>query len=305
MEELTLTVPAEMAGQRLDQVATSLSGLSRTMVQKLIKDTMALVDGRAEKASYRLEGGEELTLTVPEAKELDAKPENIPLDVVYEDKDLIVINKAAGMAVHPAPGSPDGTLVNALLYHCKDLSGIGGMLRPGIVHRIDKDTTGLLVAAKNDKTHQALAEDIKEHKVKRVYLALVRGEIAEGTATIRARIDRSQNDRKKMTVVKTGGREAVTHFTVLERFRGMTLLECRLETGRTHQIRVHMQFIGHPIVGDPVYGKEKNDLGFTRQALHATELEFKHPTTGEVVTFHADPPADFQKALDTLHNRRG
>jgi len=238
-------------------------------------------------------------LEIPEVRELTVEPENIPIDVVYEDSDIIVINKARGMVVHPADGNYTGTLVNALLYHCKDLSDINGVRRPGIVHRIDKDTTGLLVVAKNNKAHTFLADEIKYHKVSRIYTALTEGLFEENSGMVNAPVGRHPVDRKKMAVNTKNGKEAITHFTVIERFENTTLVKCRLETGRTHQIRVHMAYIGHPVAGDPVYGR-KNNRGLSGQALHAGELTLTHPSTGESMTFTAPLPEDFQNLLNVL-----
>ena len=236
---------------------------------------------------------------MPEPEDIEALPENIPLDIIYEDSDIIVINKARGMVVHPAAGNYTGTLVNALLYHCKDLSDINGVRRPGIVHRIDKDTTGLLAVAKNNNAHLALAEQLQDHTMSRVYYAVVEGIIGENSGTVNAPIGRHDNDRKKMAVNTRVGKPAVTHFEVLERLDNCTLVKCRLETGRTHQIRVHMAYTGHPVTGDPVYGI-KNTRGMDGQALHAGELTLIHPATGEPVTFKAPLPEDFEKLLKRL-----
>ncbi|MBE7056339.1 MAG: RluA family pseudouridine synthase [Ruminococcaceae bacterium] len=291
-------------GKRTDAVLTEkcshlLPGSSRSYIQKLIENGGVLLDGVPVKTKYKVKPGDCFTLEIPEVRELTVEPENIPIDVVYEDSDIIVINKARGMVVHPADGNYTGTLVNALLYHCKDLSDINGVRRPGIVHRIDKDTTGLLVVAKNNKAHTFLADEIKYHKVSRIYTALTEGLFEENSGMVNAPVGRHPVDRKKMAVNTKNGKEAITHFTVIERFENTTLVKCRLETGRTHQIRVHMAYIGHPVAGDPVYGR-KNNRGLSGQALHAGELTLTHPSTGESMTFTAPLPEDFQNLLNVL-----
>lgn len=303
-DTVTYKATPEDTGVRLDTVLTRglkdiLPGKSRNYVQKLIDGGCVTLGGQALKSNYKLREGDVIEIDLPETEELSVMPEDIPLDIVYEDKDIIVINKARGMVVHPADGNYTGTLVNALLFHCQDLSDINGVKRPGIVHRIDKDTTGLLVVAKNNLAHNALAEQIKEHKVSRIYYALTEGFFSENAGTVDAPIGRHPVDRKKMAVNTKNGKNAVTHFTVIKRYRDTTLVKCRLETGRTHQIRVHMAYIGHPIVGDPVYGK-RNTRGMTGQALHAGELTLRHPVTGEEMTFTAPLPCDFQKLLNVL-----
>ena len=284
MEATILTATPEQAGQRLDAfLAQALPELTRSAAQRLIAEGLVTVDGKAPAKSLKLSGGETVAVTVPEPEEAQALPEDIPLDVVYEDDDVIVVNKPVGMVVHPAPGHSGGTLVNALLHHCGDsLSGIGGELRPGIVHRIDRDTSGLIIAAKNDFAHQALSAQLQDHSLCRTYEAVVIGNLREDSGTVNAPIDRNPKDRKKMAVVP-GGRPAVTHWQVLERFPGYTYVRCRLETGRTHQIRVHMAYIGHPLYGDTVYGAKKAAPGMTGQCLHAVGLTFRHPRTGETV----------------------
>ena len=274
-------------------------GSSRSYIQKLIDEGAVRVGGQPVKSNYKIRKNDEIEMDVPDPVIYNVEPEDIPLDIVYEDSDVIVINKPRGMVVHPAPGNYSGTLVNALLFHCKDLSDINGVRRPGIVHRIDKDTTGLLVVAKNNEAHKFLADQLKDHEVSRVYTALVEGVIDENSGTVNAPIGRHPVDRKMMCVNTKNGKEAVTHFTVLERYHDTTLIECRLETGRTHQIRVHMAYIGHPVVGDPVYGK-KNNRGMEGQALHAGELTFTHVRTSEKMTFTAPLPSDFQKLLDMV-----
>lgn len=288
---------------RLDTyVARKVPELSRTMIQKLIESGDILVNGDKKKLSYKVLSGDIITINIPEAKEVDLKPQEIPVEVVYEDNDIIVVNKPKGMVVHPANGNPDGTLVNAIMAMCKDsLSGIGGELRPGIVHRIDKDTSGLLIVAKNDKAHIEMSNQIKNHEVKKIYIALVRGILGEDEATIDMPIGRSTKDRKKMAVVKNG-KEAVTHFKVLKRYDKYTLLEVKIDTGRTHQIRVHMAEIGHPVVGDMVYSNGKNDFGVEGQMLHAKSLDFKHPITGKQMHLEAELPKYFKNIIEKLDN---
>lgn len=288
----------EMQSGRLDKVCSELfPDYSRSQVKALLDDGNITVNGKIEKAKYKVKEGDVIGLDEPETRELELEPENIPLDIVYEDDDVIVVNKPQGMVVHPAPGHAGHTLVNALLYHCP-LSTINGTFRPGIVHRIDKDTSGLLMVAKNDRAHQSLARQLKEKTNIREYTALVHGHIAEDEGTINAPIGRSPKDRKKQAVVKDG-RNAVTHFEVLKRYRDYTLVKCILETGRTHQIRVHMKYIGHPLVGDPLYGPKKTIRG-NGQFLHAGKLGFVHPTTGELMVFTAPLPEIFRKCLETL-----
>jgi len=259
------------------------------------------VNGRPAVKSGRLSGNETVCVVLPDPEPVEAVPQNIPLDVVYEDRDVIVVNKPSGLVVHPAPGHPDGTLVNALLYHCgESLSGIGGALRPGIVHRIDRDTSGLIIAAKNDAAHQALSAQLQDHTLARTYEAIVIGNLREDTGTVDAPIGRHRTDRKKMAVVDRGGKSAVTHWEVLERFPGYTYIRCRLETGRTHQIRVHMAYIGHPILGDTVYGAKKSVAGLTGQCLHAVGLRFLHPRSGEAVELSCPLDPEFTAVLEKL-----
>lgn len=293
-------VEPEDIGERVDKfLATVQEDWSRSQLQGWIKDGLLMVNGKPVKGNYRLQEDDEVTLTVPPAREVDIQPENIPLDVVYEDGDVIVVNKQRGLVVHPAPGHYSGTLVNALLYHCRDLSGINGVLRPGIVHRIDKDTSGLLMAAKNDKAHESLANQLKAHTVTRRYIALVHGIISHEKGTIDAPIGRDPKNRQQMAVVFENSKPAISHFVVLERFKEHTLVEMKLETGRTHQIRVHMKYIGHPLVGDPKYGL-KNLFSIEGQALHAKTLGFDHPATGEHLEFHAQLPDDMEAILARL-----
>lgn len=284
---------------RIDKWMSEQSDWSRSQIQDWIKAGDLLVNGQVVKPNYKLQEGDEIVVTVPEAVELEVLPENIPLDVVYEDEDVIVVNKARGMVVHPAAGHTSGTLVNALLYHCDDLSGINGVKRPGIVHRIDKDTTGLLMVAKNDVAHESLASQLKDRKIKREYIALVHGEVAHELGTIEAPIGRDTNDRQRMTVTDKNAKEAITHFRLLERYKDFTLVECKLETGRTHQIRVHMRYIGHPLAGDPKYGPRRT-IQLNGQALHAATLGFFHPRTDEWLEFEAPLPADFEAELAKL-----
>ena len=295
------------SGERLDVFLTEQNqDFSRSHVQKLIADGKVMVNGQQRKANFKLTAGDEITLEIPEAVEAEILPEDIPLDILYEDKDIIVINKARGMVVHPAAGVFSGTLVNALMHHCTDLSGINGELRPGIVHRLDKDTSGVMVAAKSDKAHLSLAQQIKDKTAHRIYQAIVYGNIKEEAGIIKGDIGRHPVDRKKMAIVQDG-KSAVTHFKVLERFGEYTLVECALETGRTHQIRVHMTHIGHPLVGDPKYGtngKRKDNFSIQGQALHSMSLELDHPVTGERMTFDTELPEDMQKILRYLRNTR-
>ncbi|AQT83845.1 putative RNA pseudouridine synthase YlyB [Paenibacillus larvae subsp. larvae] len=293
----------EHAGERIDKfVSESLDGVSRTQIQQWIKEGHISVNEKQVKPNYKLAEGDRIKLNIPDPEQVDIRPEPIPLDIYYEDKDVIVVNKPRGMVVHPAPGHSSGTLVNALMYHCKDLSGINGEMRPGIVHRIDKDTSGLIMAAKHDKAHASLADQLREHSVTRKYLALVQGNLAHEQGTVEAPIGRDPKDRKLYTVTEKNSKEAVTHFVVMERFGDYTLTELKLETGRTHQIRVHMKFIGHPLVGDPAYGKSKKEW-IRGQALHAAVLGFKHPMTREYLEFEAPLPEDMKQLIHSLRNR--
>ncbi|WP_018886809.1 RluA family pseudouridine synthase [Paenibacillus massiliensis] len=293
----------EESKTRIDKfIAEQLPDVSRSQVQLWIGDGKVLVNGQAVKSNYKLNIGDHIELSVPEPEAVDLQPELIPIEVVYEDRDVIVVNKQRGLVVHPAPGHSSGTLVNALMYHCKDLSGINGELRPGIVHRIDKDTSGLLMAAKNDKAHASLAAQLKDHSVTRRYLALVHGNLSHDQGTVDAPIGRDTNDRKMFAVTERNSKHAVTHFMVLERFGDYTLLELKLETGRTHQIRVHMKFIGHPLVGDPMYGRNKG-IRMDGQALHAAVLGFVHPSSGEYLEFSAPLPEDIEDVLASLRSR--
>ena len=301
MEPILLRASEESKNQRLDAfLASSLDGLTRSQATRLIESGEVAVNGRAVSKSYKLAGGEDIAVTLPEPEPVEAVPQDIPLDVVYEDADVIVVNKPSGMVVHPAPGHPDGTLVNALLYHCAGtLSGVGGALRPGIVHRIDRDTSGLIIAAKNDAAHQYLSAQLADHTLARTYECIVVGKLREDRGTVDAPIARHPTDRKRMAVV-AGGREAVTHWEVIARYPGYTHVRCRLETGRTHQIRVHMAYIGHPILGDTVYGAKKEVPGLTGQCLHAVGLRFLHPRTHEVVELSCPLPDEFTRMLQKI-----
>lgn len=301
MEPIRLRASEESKNQRLDAfLASNLDGLTRSQATRLIESGEVAVNGRAVSKSYKLAGGEDIAVTLPEPEPVEAVPQDIPLDVVYEDADVIVVNKPSGMVVHPAPGHPDGTLVNALLYHCVGtLSGIGGALRPGIVHRIDRDTSGLIIAAKNDAAHQYLSAQLADHTLARTYECIVVGALREDRGTVDAPIARHPTDRKRMAVV-AGGREAVTHWEVIARYPGYTHVRCRLETGRTHQIRVHMAYIGHPILGDTVYGAKKEVPGLTGQCLHAVGLRFLHPRTHEVVELSCPLPDEFTRMLQKI-----
>ena len=304
MHTIRLTPLEEDTGTRLDSfLSRRVEGLTRSAAARLLAEGCVTCDGAVPGKSYRIAGGEELCVTLPEAEEPEAVPQDIPLDVVYEDEDVIVVNKPVGMVVHPAPGHPDGTLVNALLHHCGDsLSGIGGEKRPGIVHRIDRDTSGLIIAAKNDAAHLALAAQLADHTLARTDECLSVGNFRQDSGTVDAPIGRSRSDRKKMAVV-AGGRPAITHWEVLARYPGVTHLRCRLETGRTHQIRVHLAYIGHPILGDTVYGNRKPVPGLTGQCLHATGLRFLHPRTGRPVELTCPRPEEFERMLVKLQKR--
>ena len=302
MEEEILSIIAEESGERIDALlARTIEDLSRSAAQRLIEQGAVLIEGRAVQKNTRCQAGDRITVTMPTTEEIDLVPQDLPLDVMYEDDDLIVVNKARGMVVHPAPGHPDGTLVNALLWHCGDsLSGIGGEKRPGIVHRIDKDTSGLLIVAKNDFAHQALSAQLADRSLSRVYEAVVRGRLREESGIIDRPIGRHPTDRKRMAIVERTGRPAVTHWEVLTRYNGYTQIRCRLETGRTHQIRVHMATIGHPLLGDGVYGAPSPEKGLEGQCLHARELKFVHPRTGEHVHLVTELPTWFTDVLARL-----
>ncbi|MBP0724835.1 RluA family pseudouridine synthase [Bacillus sp. RG28] len=300
MTVVTFQVQEEQHLERIDKFITSQNEeWSRSQVQGWLKENLVTVNNEQVKSNYKVKTGDEISITIPEAKEYEVLPENIPLEVYYEDSDVIVVNKPRGMVVHPAVGHETGTLVNALMYHCKDLSGINGVLRPGIVHRIDKDTSGLLMVAKNDLAHEKLAEQLKAKTTVRKYIAIVHGVIQHEEGTIDAPIGRDKSDRQSMTVTDENSREAVTHFKVIERFENFTLVECQLETGRTHQIRVHMKYIGHQLAGDPKYGPRKT-LDLDGQALHAAILGFQHPRTNEYMEFEAPIPAIMEETLENL-----
>lgn len=293
-------------GERLDRfLAEQMGDKSRSYLQRLIKEQEITVNGKPVKAGYRLFSDDRITVNLPDAKEPDIVPEDIPLDILYEDEDLIIINKPKQMVVHPAPGHYSGTLVNALMYHCgSELSGINGTMRPGIVHRIDMDTTGSLVVCKNDKSHQCLSEQLKEHSIRRIYVAIVHGNLKEDTGCVRAPIGRHPTDRKRMSIHAKNGRDAATHYKVLERFGDYTYIQCELETGRTHQIRVHMSSIGHPLLGDEVYGPKKCPFsGLQGQTLHAMTLGIIHPSTGKYLEVSAPLPEYFSKLLDRLRKK--
>ncbi len=293
-------IEEENVGKRLDLfVSENEVDMSRSFVQGIIEKKQVKVNGQIKKSNYKLRVGDQVRVELAEPVELQVEAEDIPLDIIYEDSDVIVINKPQDMVVHPAPGNYTGTLVNGLLYHCKDLSGINGVIRPGIVHRIDKDTSGVLVVAKNDKSHNSLAMQLKDHSMKRTYYAIVEGIVKEEEGTVRTNIGRHPVERIKMAVVKDG-KEAITNYKVLERFKSNTLVECRLETGRTHQIRVHMAHLHHPLIGDQVYGYKKQKFKLQGQALHAKNLGFIHPTTGEYMEFDSQLPEYFQDILDKL-----
>lgn len=302
-QSMNFIVDIDNVGKRIDvYLAEMIENMSRSQIQKIVNDGNVTVNEKIVKNNYKLKEDDEIILNLPEPVMLKVEPEDIPIDILYEDDDIVVVNKPQGMVVHPAPGNYSGTLVNALLYHCKNLSSINGVIRPGIVHRIDKDTSGVLVVAKNDVSHRSLAEQIKEHTVNRIYLAITEGVIKEDFGTINRPIARHPVERKKMAIVE-GGREAITHFTVLERFKENTYIQCKLETGRTHQIRVHMSSIGHPLVGDPVYGYKKQKYKLQGQALHATTLGFIHPTKKEYMEFTAAPPNYFRELIEKLQNQ--
>lgn len=294
----------EQVSKRIDAyMAEKYENISRVAIQRLIETGKILVNGKKVKASYKVQVNDKITMEEEKAVEIELKAQDIPVEIIYEDRDIIVVNKPKGMVVHPANGNPDGTLVNAIMAICKDsLSGIGGEIRPGIVHRLDKDTSGILIVAKNDKAHINLSEQIKEHKVKKTYIALVKGIVKENNATINMPIGRSEKDRKKMAVTKKG-KEAITHFKVLKRYDKYTLLEINIETGRTHQIRVHLSQIGYPIVGDEVYSKGKNEWNIKGQCLHAKSLDFKHPITNEDMHLEAKIPQYFEEILEELKER--
>lgn len=300
MSEQYYNVTEEDRGQRLDKLMVDITeGYSRSQIKTWLEKEHVMVNGEIAKANYKCQPNDKITWEVPETEPLNLEPKNIPLDIVYEDKDILVVNKKSGMVVHPSAGHYDDTLVNALLYHCTDLSGINGVERPGIVHRLDKDTSGLLVVAKNDQAHVGLAEQLKDRKMERNYQAIVHGDIPHDYGTIDAPIGRSEKNRQMMDVTDKG-KPAITHFEVTERLHGMySVVKCKLETGRTHQIRVHMKYIGYPIVGDPKYGPRKT-TDVDGQALHAYQVAFQHPVTEEPLTFEVEPPEKFQQVLENI-----
>ncbi|QLY78322.1 RluA family pseudouridine synthase [Clostridium intestinale] len=300
MEELIFKITSEEVNKRIDKYLSEvIENKSRSFIQGLIDNDNIKVNDKLIKSNYKLKLNDIIEVNLPEPLELEVKAEDIKLDIVYEDHDVIVVNKPQGMVVHPAPGNYTGTLVNALLYHCKDLSGINGVIRPGIVHRIDKDTSGILVVAKNDNSHNFLAAQLKDHSMKREYYALVEGRVKNDIGTINEKLGRDPKDRIKMAIVKDG-REAITHYEVLENYDYTTLVKCNLETGRTHQIRVHMAHIGHPLVGDPVYGYKKSKFKLMGQMLHAKTLGFVHPTTKEFLEFSTELPSYFKNIIEKL-----
>ena len=302
MSQIRLEADESYMDERLDKFLSAvLPDQSRSYLQKIIKDGSVLVNGKAQKASYRMEDQDEILVDLPELKEPEIEAENIPLNILYEDDDLLMVNKPKGMVVHPANGHTSGTLVNAIMYHCQgNLSGINGVMRPGIVHRIDKDTTGALLVCKNDTAHRDLAQQLKDHTIKRRYRAIVAGNLKEDEGTVEGPIGRHPIDRKKMAINYKNGKDAVTHYKVLERFGNATYIECRLETGRTHQIRVHMTSLGHPLLGDEIYGSGKNPYHLQGQTLHAMVLGFIHPRTGEYMEFSAPLPEYFLNLLEKL-----
>lgn len=305
MNVIVMEITPEMEGERIDKcISNYLESLSRSYIQKIIKDGKAYVNDAVVKANYKVKVDDKVQFEIPDCEEPDIPPQDIPLDILYEDKDILIVNKPKDMVVHPAPGHYEGTLVNAIMFHCKDeLSGINGVLRPGIVHRIDKDTTGSIIICKNDEAHRKIAQQLKEHSITRKYRAIVYGRIMEEEGTVNAPIGRHPTDRKKMAINEKNGKPAVTHYKVLERFDKYTYIECQLETGRTHQIRVHMTSIGHPLLGDEVYGNAKCPFKLEGQTLHAMTIGFIHPTTGEYVEYEAPLPEYFEHLLQILRTK--
>lgn len=306
MQSKVIELTAEVSDKRIDAwLSGKVGDYSRTYIQKLVEDGSVTVNSGTVRTNYKLKEGDLVRIAIPAPEKLDVCAEDIKLDILYEDNDIVVVNKPRGMVVHPAAGNYTGTLVNALMEHCKgSLSDINGIIRPGIVHRIDKDTSGVLVVAKNNSAHEKLSEKLKDHDIQRIYIAVVEGIIREDSGKIDASVGRHPVERKRMSVSTKNGRRAVTHFKVLERFSDATLVECRLETGRTHQIRVHMSFIGHPLIGDTVYGRKKQAPGIKGQALHARLLGFVHPATEEFMEFTAEPPEDFKQLVERLRSGR-
>ncbi|MEZ3461350.1 MAG: RluA family pseudouridine synthase [Lachnospiraceae bacterium] len=305
MNEVVFEILPEMAEERIDKCISSyMEDLSRSYIQKVIKEGHVFVNDTVVRANYRVKVDDQVKFVIPDSIEPDIPAQDIPLDILYEDKDILIINKPKDMVVHPAPGHYEGTLVNAIMYHCKDsLSGINGVMRPGIVHRIDKDTTGSIIVCKNDEAHNAIAEQLRTHDITRIYRAVVYGNVKDEQGTVDAPIGRHPGDRKKMAVNEKNGKRAVTHYTVLERFGQYTYIECRLETGRTHQIRVHMASIGHPLLGDTVYSGRKPPCHLEGQVLHAMTIGFVHPGSGEYVEFETPLPDYFEKLLDRLRGK--
>ncbi len=303
--EYRIIVEESQKGFRIDKfLSDSIEGKSRSFIASVIENGEATVNGKIVTKSYKVSAGDEVVVTLSEATELEAIPQDIPLDIVYEDEDIIVVNKPKGMVVHPAAGNPDSTLVNALLFHCKgQLSGINGVMRPGIVHRIDKNTSGLLVVAKSDRAHISLSEQIKEHSMTREYRAIIYGHLKDAEGSVDAPIGRSATDRKRMCVTDKNSKNAITHYTVLEEMKDFSYISCKLETGRTHQIRVHMSYVGHPLAGDDVYGPKKVITELSGQCLHAKRLGFLHPVTGQYLEFDSDLPEYFISFLDKIRKR--
>lgn len=302
-KEFDIIVEKGCPRERLDIFLSKRTGITRSQIDKLIKEGFVRINNQTAKQGYRVKTDDRIYLSVPQERKMSAEPQEISLDVVYEDDDIIVINKPPGIVVHPSAGHADGTMVNALLFHCRDLSGIGGKLRPGVVHRLDRDTSGLIIFAKNNESHLSLARQIKARQIKKIYTAIVHGKVARDMGVINAPLGRNPKDRKKIAVIrseKLKKREAETHYKVLRRFRGYTLLQLDLKTGRTHQIRVHLAHIGHPIVGDTTYSRKKSEMGVLRQMLHASRLELNHPITGKHMVFESDIPGDMKGALDYL-----
>lgn len=302
MNEILFDVTPQMDEERIDKcISNYLEDLSRSYIQKIIKEGNVFVNEKPVKANYKVKIDDSIRFIIPDSVEPDIPAQDIPLDIIYEDKDILIVNKPKNMVVHPAPGHYEGTLVNAIMYHCKDeLSGINGVMRPGIVHRIDKDTTGSLIICKNDEAHNFIADLLKKHDITRKYRAIVHGNISEEEGTVNAPIGRHPTDRKKMAINEKNGKRAITHYRVIERLNKFTYIECELETGRTHQIRVHMKAIGHPLLGDPVYGPSKSLFGLDKQMLHAKVLGFKHPITGKELYFESELPAYFITVIDRL-----
>ena len=305
MNEVVFEITPEMEGERIDKcISNYVETLSRSYIQKIIKEGKAYINDAPVKSNYKVRVDDKVQFTIPDCEELDIPPQDIPLDIIYEDKDVLIVNKPKNMVVHPAPGHYEGTLVNAIMYHChNDLSGINGVLRPGIVHRIDKDTTGSLIICKNDEAHRKIAEQLKEHSITRKYRAIVYGRISNDEGVVDAPIGRHPTDRKKMAINERNGKTAITHYKVLERFEKYTYIECQLETGRTHQIRVHMTSIGHPLLGDEVYGNAKCPFKLEGQTLHAMTIGFIHPSTNQYVEYEAPLPEYFERLLQILRSK--